>query len=440
MNESVGIDIAAVRRLVAVQARPGLLRIWQAYRRSIATQRLARAEARDLRRSLSCLGLPQSDVSRAIPGLARNIAEYDQLRARKFLILGIPFLVLLLLLPQLMEGFGHNVLFPASLFLPKLEPDAETLADGLYLIAFFILTWLAAELQIRSTDWRRLMKYGLVGVKLLDRLYRFTRWYVPFLLLFFTMFIVYLTSKTWTDGHTIWFATATAGTAVLWFTTIGFGVLWAGSSLFALGSPDVELVRVLADAYTAVIAGGPSDFRSFARRAEICAYLRRAAHLLDGPMLRKLARGDRAAEAVVRPPLEAAAAGLRQKLPWLATPKNDTREHLARWLGEALIAATTGDLARLTDAEPTVTAAAVTWQGRLVGFARWAFIALGPAAVLWLGWSLIPDAATRGLAAQFAALCFVVATFSALDPSGRDKLSSVASAGTALFGWGKSKG
>jgi hypothetical protein len=204
-------------------------------------------------------------------------------------------------------------------------------------------------------------------------------------------------------------------------------------------SPDLGVVRALADAYTAVVAGGMNDFRSFARRAEIAAHLRVAAGLLEGPMLRMLSGGDRAAETVVRPHLEAAAAGVREKLAWLATPKSDTREYLARALGEALIAATT-DLARLIGTQPGMPAATgVSWQERLVGFARWTLVALGPAAALWLGWSLIPDAATRGLAAQVAASFFAVATFSRLYPGARDELSSVVSTGATLFGWGKPK-
>jgi hypothetical protein len=360
------------------------------------------------------------------------------LRRRLSLILGIPLLVLYFL-PLLLKGI-HHVLFPASLFLPTIESDAEALARGLYFVGFMGLAGLGAELQMRSTLWRRLIKYGPSAIRLMDRFRGTTRWlYLLVLLLWVTLVISELPAKAWTDGHTIWVGTATAGTAILWFGMIGFAFLRISSGrLFGSRSADVALARALADAYIAVVAGGPSDFRSFARRSEISAHLRMAARLLDGPMLRMLSGGDRAAEVVVRPHLEAAAAGLRQKLPWLATPKNDTREYLARALGEALIAATIGDLARLTGAEPVVTAAvAVSWQGRLVGFARWSLVALGPAGVLWLGWSLIPDAATRGLAAQFAALCFVVATFSTLDPGGRDKLSSVVSNGAALFGWGK---
>jgi hypothetical protein len=106
-----------------------------------------------------------------------------------------------------------------------------------------------------------------------------------------------------------------------------------------------------------------------------------------------------------------------------------------------LIAATIGDLARLTGAEPAITAAAAaSWRDRLVGFARWVLVALGPAGVLWLGWPLIKAyPATQGLAAQFAVLCFVVGTLSTLDTGGRDKLSSVVSTGAALFGWGNQR-
>ena len=153
-------------------------------------------------------------------------------------------------------------------------------------------------------------------------------------------------------------------------------------------------------------------------------------------MVRLLAHRDKAAESVVRAHLAAAARRLRQKLGWLAIPKADTREELSRSLGRALIQVAIGDFSSLTEGETLAPAAGgVLWQDRLLGFVRWFAIAGGPALVVWSAWRLIDDA-TKGIALQFAALCFVVATFSALDPEGRDKLSSVVSAGASLFGWG----
>jgi hypothetical protein len=306
------------------------------------------------------------------------------------------------------------------------------------------IIWLGSELQMRSTEYRRYVKYDIMA-KRIDRLKVFNRWSMFLIITFMSApIILRFPSETWTNGHSLRLATATAGTTILWFAMVGFGFhrIAIGGTLFRSRSPDVALVRFLADAFTAVVDGGTSEFRSFTRRSEISAHLRAAAHLLDGPMLGMLTNGDGAAEAIVRPHLQAAATGLLQKLAWLATPKNDTREYLARALGEALISAATGDLARLTSggAEQVMTAAvSVPWYGRLVGFARWSLIALGPAAALWFGWSLIPNAATQGLAAQFAALCFVIATFSTIDPGGRDKLSTVVSTGATLFGWGKGK-
>jgi hypothetical protein len=417
---------------------------WRATGWSSATPRLAaRAEAKDLGRSLSRIGLPHRDISRTLPALARSIAEYDRRRRRIWLGLGQP-LVFLFCLPGFLVGVGHRVLFPANLFLPKLDADGELLALGIYFVTFMVLILLGGELRRRSTEYRRQIKYGPSSIRLVDRLSRISRWlYPPFLFVMVTLINFGLPPTIWTDGHTIWLATATAGAAVLWFGMFGFALfrIQASGTLFGSRSSDLGVVRALADAYTAVIAGGTSDFRSFARRAEISAHLRVAAGLLEGPMLRVLSGGDRAAEMIVRPHLEAAAAGVREKLAWLATPKSDTREYLARALGEALIAATAGDLARLTSSEPVVTAAAGdTWQSRLIGFGHWSLVALGPAAALWLGWSLIPDPATRGLTVQIAATFFVVATFSRLYPGARDELSSVVSTGATLFGWGKPKG
>jgi hypothetical protein len=441
---SIRGDAEAPRRTsggVGARVKVWLRRVYLGTRlsSSSAIQRVARAEATDLRRSLSRLGLPQNDVSGATPALARSIAEYERLRRRISQRLVLP-LTVLLFLPQVVV-----IVDSRGRFLPEPGSDVAGLIEILlYFLALtatpIIVLVARAQNRRRSMYWQRLIEYRPPPIWFAFALPSLIPPLIPLGML------IILAPEITLTRHDIWVAMAPAGTVILWVGTIGLTLFWIGrgallGTLLGSRSPDVVLVRVLADAYTAVVAGGPSDFRSFARRSEIATHLRVAAQLLDGPMLRILSGGDRAAEAVIRPHLEAAAGGLRQKLPWLATPKNDTREYLARALGEALIAATIGDLARLTGAEPAITAAAAaSWRDRLVGFARWVLFALGPASALWLGWPLIKDSpAAQGLAAQFAVLCFVVGTFSTLDPSGRDKLSGVVSTGTALFGWGKPK-
>jgi hypothetical protein len=145
---------------------------------SASVQLAARAEARDLGRSLNRSGLPGGDISRAMPALARSIAEYNRRRRRIWLGLGLP-LVFLFCLPGFLVGPGHWVLFPANLFSPKLDADGELLAQGMYLITFMTLVLFGGELQRRSTEWRRQLKYGPSTAKRMDRLSRISRWFYP---------------------------------------------------------------------------------------------------------------------------------------------------------------------------------------------------------------------------------------------------------------------
>ncbi|SFU59123.1 hypothetical protein SAMN05192541_1033 [Bradyrhizobium arachidis] len=397
----------------------------------------SRTRARGFRRSMARLGLQHSDISRAIPALARSFAVAELHRKKRQ---GWAFLFLLILtLPLWISGFGHSLLFPANLFLPELDDDAITLARFLFLIGYFCVLFVAAELQMRGLEWKQLVEFSRPAMRSATRFTTRSRWIgVAGLAFFLVMFGLALH-----DSHpgSIWPAMTAAGVASLWFTTFGF-IWFKISSGTGIGShsPDVALVCILADAYTAVIAGGAVDFRSFARRNEISMLLRAAATLLEGPMVRMLARDDASADAVVRPPLAAAAAGLRQKLAWLATPGVATREELARMLGEALIAAATCDLARLAGSEPPApSASSIRWVSRLFAIAQGGVLALGAPTVIWLLWPYFSDAAVRSVAVQFAALCFVVGTFSILDPTGRDKLNTVVSVGATLFGWGKPK-
>ena len=71
-------------------------------------------------------------------------------------------------------------------------------------------------------------------------------------------------------------------------------------------------------------------------------------------------------------------------------------------------------------------------------------VALGPALVVLLSLPVIKNNDPTGgqlpiLALQFAVVCFVSATFSAVSAGGDDRLSSVVKVGGNVFGWGKSK-
>jgi hypothetical protein len=257
------------------------------------------------------------------------------------------------------------------------------------------------------------------------------------------LFLVFWPELGKLDAHTIELGIAAASVAILWLVAAGYIWFQITFGTMLLGySPELELVRVLIDAHVATVTGSMANIRSFRRRRQISAYLSVAANLLEEQMVRMLAHGDTAAEAVVRPHLAGVAAGLRQNLAWLATPTPDTQKDFARSIANVLIAVATGDLAQLPSVEPFVRSEVRrSWLYYVLAVGRWSIVALGPALALWFAkvHSLIIDPAVLGVLTQFSALCFVVATFWIFDPTASNKLASVVSTGSALFGWGKQK-
>jgi hypothetical protein len=359
---------------------------------------------------------------------------------RVSLFVGIPLLVIMCL-PFLFSENG--LFFPAILFLPglaKLDSSAKENLFSILSAGLFLFFGLFGELSRRSPQYRRTVKYGPSMMRFVDRHWKWMKWaYLFWLIVFGAGIFAFVYSQP--DKNTVWLTAAAIGSVMLWGVTVGL-VLYqiAYGRMFYWRSPDLILVRVLADAYTAAAVGKPSDFRSFSYRRIISTHLRKAAELFEGPMLRMLTGSDEAAKAVVRPCLTAAAAKMRQELVPLAMPESGARERLSRALGEALIATATGELARLSPAESIVAAAeGGTWQSRLASFATWGAIALASAAGMWLVWYQVTDAATKLFLLQFGLSCFVVSTFSLL-PGGSDRLSGIASIVPTLFGLGKSKG
>jgi hypothetical protein len=205
-------------------------------------------------------------------------------------------------------------------------------------------------------------------------------------------------------------------------------------------APELTLVRALADAFEIVAEGSPADWRSISRRSNAAHYIGIAADVLEGPIARKFvaSAGPRGATSIQARLLMAGAA-LRSKIAWLATPRAETREFLARALAKELLIATTGDLDRLEYVElEAADAPCVHWVTRLHATVSWAAFGFGPAIFVvvnkWAGW--VTDPAATGILVQFAALCFFVAVLSATDPTGyKDRLGSVTGTGAALFGW-----
>jgi hypothetical protein len=344
--------------------------------------------------------------------------------------------------------------FSRPVFLPSLSDDAKWFVRGLYFVLYSTFSTFAVLFIPQTTDAKRTAKYlqqtteTRRNIPYLFKTPRLFKNRIPFIFMFVGLLLIYVSNVQDLSGFAsklnwseIRIGTATALSGLLWSATVGF-IWYRGVGRLGLirRAPDLALIRILADAFTSVIEAKPHGFRSFALRAKLSAYLRSAANLLDGQMASMLAGGDKLAEGIVLPQLAGAAAGLRQKLGSLAMPVQNTREEIARLLGDALIAVASGNLAALPSAEAAaLPGGPALWRSRLEAFLRWCVIGLAPGLALSFGWSLIPDAGLRGLLVQFAALCFVTATFSAIDPDGRNKLASVVSTGTGLFGWGKGK-
>jgi hypothetical protein len=210
--------------------------------------------------------------------------------------------------------------------------------------------------------------------------------------------------------------------------------------------PDLAIVRILVDAISATDTKKPNAIRTLRVRSHIAAKVSLAARLLENSMVQAIALGDRAAEAVVRPRLGATAAGLREALVFLATPKAHALVKLRYTLRQALIGVATSDFSHFPEAQaPVPSVGEPTWRDRVLAFVRWfvlAFAAAFVVALVWalggaLGWAWLQNARIQGLAVQFAVLCFIYATFSAFGQAGRDELSGVITSGTSLFGWGR---
>jgi hypothetical protein len=207
-------------------------------------------------------------------------------------------------------------------------------------------------------------------------------------------------------------------------------------------APELTLVRALADAFEIIAAASPANWRSISLRSKAARYIDKAAMTLQGPITRKFAASAGFSNAVaIQKRFQMAGAALRSKVTWLATPRAETQSVLGRALAHELLIAATGDLDRLeyTEIGPAESTT-IGWVARLRATASWVIFGFGPTIFVivsrTLGW--ITDPATTAILVQFAALCFFVAVFSAADPSGyKDRLSSVAGTGAALFGWRK---
>jgi hypothetical protein len=421
--------------------------------------RIERANAQEVGRSLRRLGISSKDVSDAVPCLFRSATTY-KLHQQILSWLSIP-VSLVFLIPYFVIFSSDKKQDEINILSNLRDPEVLSLAAA---FLFSILgVWLIINPPRQKIVEGNRSENNKVSSKGFFRLSPANIYFNMFAPLFgremkpvspVSIRLVGVPSSIFFGG----------GFTILAFTTNPSNFLFAGidaliivlyftlstylasrlSTVFSRWrlQPDVALVHELRSAFTLACSGKASEWRSFAYRREIAAHLSEAANILEGPMLRIMPGNvGGMARAVVQTNIQTVAAGLRQKLSWLVTPKPDTAEYLARAIGEVLVVAATGNLDRLLWSQMGVTTDAhFRWQDQLIAFARWAIVALGPALAVLLGWRLVEDPATRTLAVQFAAVCFLNATFSAVVQRGDDRLSSIVNLGGSVFGWGRPKG
>lgn len=421
-----------------------------------------RATTREVGRSLRRLGIPNQDIARALPCLFRKTMQYKKF-IRQRALATIPLSVGMSV-PYLLITMYGTTQSDSPDFLNALRDNQVLLLAGdlmfvvLGLWVFFMpprRTVVAGRLTVTESPSRHTTKgilfelvaltkkpwaalFGEEGIQISRRQNRIVGVYN---ILFFGG--AGLLPAFQTDPQKFFYAGADAILLVLYFAA----VIYLCTRLVELFSsrvmpPDVALVHNLLLAYTFVYSGTATEWRSINRRRLISINLREAANTLEGPMQRILLGNDGGmAGSIVQSNLNSIADGLRQKVGWLATPKADTREHLARAIGEALVVAATGEFDRLLGSGMATTSNVRSgWPEHIVAVGRWAIVALGPGLGVFLGWRKISDPALQTLAIQFAAVCFLSATFSATIQRGDDRLSSIVSVGAGLFGWGKSRG
>ena len=243
-----------------------------------------------------------------------------------------------------------------------------------------------------------------------------------------------LISTTWQD----WLIVLVQVTVVLSY----FWLLWLlAIRVLTRRAPELVLVRALADAFEMVAEGGPASWRSISRRGRAARYINKAGSTLEGPIARKFARlagssggAEKPGDATIQERFLNAGTALRSKIAWLATPRPETRDFLARTLGRELLIAAIGDFDRLEYAE--FKRADFPSDSRLTRLRRmlsWAAIAFAPFIILVVSWwqNWLTDA-MKVVLPPFSLLWLLVT----VDPTAyKERIDSVISTGKTLFGW-----
>jgi hypothetical protein len=392
--------------------------------------RIARAEAKDLLRLLHQSNVPADAISRVAPALTRCFAQSE--------LMSTKIVALLLSVGAAVQYLPINI---AELFLPA--DTTHFIGIGLlWNILYPVIVFISHIVLIKTNDdycrlWRSSTKRTLIS-----RALNFPNCLLTFVVFYpIYIYLLRLTSsdKSWVELSLInYYELLIVISQCLLSLAYIFSTYWLARIILRWRAPELVLVRTLADALEMIVAANPGQWRSISLRSKTARYLDKAAITLEGPIARKFAVSAGFANAIaIQNRFKMAAAALRDKVTWLATPREETKSSLARTLADELLIAATGIFDRLEYSETGQEPRTVSRIARLRAIISWVIVGVGPAVFLLVsrrvGWT---DPATTAILVQFAALGFFIAILSAVDPSGyKDKLSSVTGTGSALFGW-----
>lgn len=405
------------------------LRAWRRRRaRRIALggiERVARGEIKELKRLLIRSGVSCEEVSQAMPALLRCLVKRHREIAKSSWF-----------------GFGLYVLLAFQMvltyYLQISNVRLEHINDATFIIMLFIGAMIFKLSSTRARYFQRALRYD---PKLSQRVALKYSWVVLLLSTIIGIMLSptynILASTTWQD----WLVVLVQVTVLLLY----FWLLWLLTiSVLTWRAPELVLVRALADAFELTVEGSPASWRSISRRSRVAQYINAAADALEGPIARKFARwagwsggAEKSGDPTIQERFLQAGTALRSKIAWLATPRPETRDFLARTLGGELLIAANGDFDRLEYAE--FKRADFPSDSRLTRLRRmlsWAAIAFAPFIILVVSWwqNWLTDAMKSFLG--FSVLWFLVS----VNPTAyKERIGSVISTGKTFFGWGSTE-
>ena len=303
-------------------------------------ERVARGEIKELRRLLIRSGVSCEEVSQAMPVLLHCLVKRERVRAKSvWFLLGLFVLV----------GFQMAYIYLFQISNVRLE----YINDATFIILFLIGAMFLKFSIARARYFERTLRYDPKISQRVALKYSWIALLLFSIILGVTRFPSYriLSNTTWQD----WLVVLVQVNVLLLY----FWLLYLlAVRVLTWRAPELVLVRALADAFEIVAEGGPASWRSISRRGRAARYINKAGSALEGPIARKFARwagwsggAEKSGDPTIQERFLTAGAALRSKIAWLATPRPETREFLARTLGRELLIAATGDFDRLEYAE-----------------------------------------------------------------------------------------